>query len=232
MTKQVPQGYKQTSVGVIPEDWEVVKINQVLNKIIDNRGKTPPYNNSGNGIALIETNAISFSIKYPDYTKISKYVENDTYISCFRDHPQKGDVLISTVGEYAGASAILKDSEGTIAQNLIAFRPNENINSTFLFYWTRSKLFFKQLKQVMMNQAQPSLKVTWLIDFLFIEPSQKEQEKIVEILSAWDDAIAKQEELIQQKQQFKKGVMQQIFSQKIRFKDDDGSEYPAWEEKK
>ena len=63
-------------------------------------------------------------------------------------------------------------------------------------------------------------------------PPLKEQIKIAEILTIWDDAIAKQEQLIKQKQLLKKGLMQQIFSQKLRFKDDNGNNYPAWETKK
>ncbi len=62
-------------------------------------------------------------------------------------------------------------------------------------------------------------------------PKVKEQEKIAEILSTWDDAITKQGQLIEQKQVLKKGIMQQIFTQKIRFKDDNGNDYPDWEEK-
>lgn len=63
-------------------------------------------------------------------------------------------------------------------------------------------------------------------------PPPKEQEKIAEILSTWDEAIDKQDQLIEQKQAFKKGIIQQVFSQKLRFKDDNGNNYPSWKKYK
>lgn len=72
-------------------------------------------------------------------------------------------------------------------------------------------------------------------DFLSIPilfPSLPEQQKIAEFLKAVDKRI----ELLQAKKEkleaYKKGVMQQIFSQKLRFKMDDGSDFPDWEERK
>lgn len=63
-------------------------------------------------------------------------------------------------------------------------------------------------------------------------PSLPEQQKIAEFLSTIDIVIAKQRETVSAWEERKKGVMQTLFSQEVRFKADDGSDFPEWEEKK
>ena len=63
-------------------------------------------------------------------------------------------------------------------------------------------------------------------------PSLPEQQKIAEFLSTIDTVIEKQKETVSAWEERKKGVMQKLFSQEVRFKADDGSEFPEWEEKK
>lgn len=63
-------------------------------------------------------------------------------------------------------------------------------------------------------------------------PSLPEQQKIAKFLSTIDTVIEKQKETVSAWEERKKGVMQKLFSQEVRFKADDGSEFPDWEEKK
>ncbi|AEB28582.1 restriction endonuclease subunit S [Francisella hispaniensis] len=63
-------------------------------------------------------------------------------------------------------------------------------------------------------------------------PTLPEQQKIADCLSTWDDSIENLKSLIENKKLYKKGMMQKLFSQELRFKADDGSNYPAWVEKK
>ncbi|MBK2110554.1 restriction endonuclease subunit S [Francisella tularensis] len=63
-------------------------------------------------------------------------------------------------------------------------------------------------------------------------PTLPEQQKIADCLSTWDEVIETQKSLIEAKKLFKKGMMQKIFSQELRFKADDGGDFPEWVEKK
>lgn len=63
-------------------------------------------------------------------------------------------------------------------------------------------------------------------------PSLPEQQKIAEFLSTIDTVIEKQKETVSAWEERKKGVMQKLFSQEVRFKADDGRDFPDWEEKK
>lgn len=62
-------------------------------------------------------------------------------------------------------------------------------------------------------------------------PSLPEQQKIAEFLSTIDTVIEKQKETVSAWEERKKGVMQKLLSQEVRFKADDGSEFPEWEKK-
>ncbi|MBP3847118.1 restriction endonuclease subunit S [bacterium] len=63
-------------------------------------------------------------------------------------------------------------------------------------------------------------------------PSLPEQEKIASFLTLIDKKIEKQKELVELLKKYKRGLLSAIFSQKLRFKDDNGNDYPAWEEKR
>jgi type I restriction enzyme S subunit len=215
LEETLPDGYKKTEIGIFPTSWQTSSLSDLLTKIIDNRGKTPPITRDGE-FELIETASISFVGLYPDYTKVIKRVSSATYTNWFRGHPQKDDLLISTVGEYSGASAILGLDRGTIAQNLIALRLKNENNSKFVFYWTRSSLYRMQLDQVMMNQAQPSLRVPWLLNFKLPIPKRPEQNAIANALSDMDALLSELESLIAKKQAIKTATMQQLLTGKTR----------------
>ena len=80
--------------------------------------------------------------------------------------------------------------------------------------------------------AQPKLNQATCRAIIMNMPSLPEQQKIAEFLSTIDTVIEKQKETVSAWEERKKGVMQKLFSQEVRFKADDGSEFPEWEEKK
>ena len=65
-----------------------------------------------------------------------------------------------------------------------------------------------------------------------ISNNLREQEKIASFLTLIDKKIEKQKELVELLKKYKRGLLSAIFSQKMRFKDDNGNNYPAWEEKR
>lgn len=79
--------------------------------------------------------------------------------------------------------------------------------------------------------AQPKLNQATCRAIIMNMPSIPEQQKIVEFLSTIDTVIEKQKETVATWEERKKGVMQKLFSQEVRFKADDGSDFPDWDEK-
>jgi len=114
-------------------------------------------------------------------------------------------------------------------QQINALTAKNSFDNDFIY----SLLEFKapRIKLLAGVQAVPQINKSEFSRFKFTFPLLPEQQKIAAFLTAVDNKIeqlSKKQELLGE---YKKGLMQQIFSQAIRFKADDGSEFPDWEEK-
>ncbi|MDX9851874.1 MAG: hypothetical protein RBT01_15290 [Anaerolineaceae bacterium] len=98
-------------------NWKSIKIQDCLETIIDNRGKTPPLSIKGH--ELIETTSIVGNYRYIDYEKITKHVNEEIFRSWFRGYIKPKDILIATVGANIGNIAQVKEYRGCIGQNLV-----------------------------------------------------------------------------------------------------------------
>ena len=169
-------------------EWKKHRIKDVLSFVVDNRGKTPPTQDEGH--MLLEVNAVSATEKFPLYREVRKHVSQEVYDTCFRKgHPQKGDILVPTVGTL-GAVSLMDRDDCCIAQNLIAIRCNEAIcHSHFLYYVLCNPMTRKRLLNLNIGGVQPSIKVPHLMELEIALPSIREQKKIAELLSLLDDKI-------------------------------------------
>ena len=104
----------------------------------------------------------------------------------------------------------------------------------FLGYLAMTDSFTSYLLDCSSGSSNSQKRVTpdTILQYLVSLPSLPEQRKIADLLSAVDDVISAQEAEVAAWEKRKKGVMQKLFSQEVRFKADDGSDFPDWEEQK
>jgi len=188
-------------------DWPFVRLGDHITDVVDNRGKTPPL--STTGYELIETTSIVGDNKYPDFGKITKFVDEDTYKNWFRKgHPVKGDLLVATVGLNIGNVSIQNEDRGCVAQNLVALRPNGlALDADFLYYFLTLNSTQHILKSLNIGSAQPSLKVPHLLNIQLHLPDIEVQKNIGLILGRLDEKI----ELNRQTNQTLEQIAQAIF---------------------
>lgn len=222
--KTITKGYKQTEVGIIPEDWKVVQLGDVVSqkiRAIDKPSK--PYWKLG----LRSHAKGTFHTYIDDPKKISMkklYLvkENDLIVS------------ITFAWEHAIALANQKDIGKLVSHRFPTYKLNNLADPIFYKYYILQTQFKYLLQNISPGGAGRN-RVMNKKDFLLLKillPPRPEQQKIANILTTWDKAIEKQTTLITQKQRLKKGLMQRLFSQTIRFKNDSGNNFPDWQKKK
>ncbi|HCW7432170.1 TPA: restriction endonuclease subunit S [Staphylococcus aureus] len=163
-------------------------------------------------------------------------------------HLEKGDIPVYGTGGYMTSvseplseiDAVGIGRKGTINKPYLLEAPFWTVDT--LFYCTPKKetdiLFilslFRKINWKVYDESTgvPSLSKQTINKINRFVPSNKEQQKIGEFFIKLDRKIELEEQKLELLQQQKKGYMQKIFSQELRFKDENGNDYPNWEEKK
>lgn len=112
-------------------DFSSYAFSDLLTNIVDNRGKTCPT--ADDGLPLIATNCVKNDTLYPTFEKI-RYVDQKTYDSWFRGHPEPGDIIFICKGAPGSVCWTPDPVNFCIAQDMVAIRPNQDIvDPKFLF---------------------------------------------------------------------------------------------------
>ena len=146
-----------------------------------------------------------------------------------------GDVLFQrsseTREEVGTANVYLDDETVTFGGFVIRGKKVGEYNPLFMNGLLKSSSARKEITTKAGGSTRYNVGQETLLEVALKFPTLKEQEKIANFLNKVDNIIEKQEEKVSSLEKYKKGMMQKIFSQEIRFKKDDGGEYPEWNKK-
>ena len=205
----------------------VAKLDDLCEKIGDGLHGTPIYSQTGNYYFINGNNLENGKI----------IVSSDT--------PKVNDSVFEKNNKELNDSTILMSINGTIGK--VAYYNNEKVMlgksvAYFKVNYKCIKEYCYQLIQTANVQCQfqkgltgstiKNLGLNTIKNTNVKVPCLPEQQEIAEFLSTIDTVIEKQKETVSAWEERKKGVMQKLFSQEVRFKADDGSEFPEWEERK
>ncbi len=173
---------------------------------------------------------------YPNELQLDNPIYiSDSYITGKDVFVNKEDILLGLnrpiIGKKLKACLFRKDRAVLYQRAGILDFDKSKLSNRFLFQYLFTPSFLKQLLAELVGSDQPYIKSDLFKVTKNLFPSKQEQEKIASFLTSIDSKIeqlTKKESLLQE---YKKGVMQKIFNQEIRFKADDGSEFCEWEEK-
>lgn len=209
------------------DEWQVKKLGDIAKF-------SKGANISKDDIAINgKTEAIRYGELYTDYSETIKDVKSRTDLPASSlILSQRGDVIIPSSGEthidIATASSVLKS--GVALGGDINIIRSEN-NGVFLAYYLNDKKKI-DIARLAQGVSVVHLYSSNLKDLTLNVPTKPEQEKIAEFLTAVDERVAATQQKVELLKKYKKGVMQKIFTQQFRFKDENGQNYPTWQEKK
>ena len=157
--------------------------------------------------------------------------------SHFIEKPQESvkckedDVIVTRTG--SGVGQIWTGISGVFHNNFFKVLPVEDkVRKDFIYHYLLTPFVQRKMKSFAGSSAIPDLNHSEFYLLPFNLPTLPEQQKIASFLSAVDEKIQQLTAKKNLLEQYKKGVMQKLFSGKIRFKDENGKDFPDWEEKR
>lgn len=173
------------------------------------------------------------------YTKYETIIDNvDTFVNMQNGSviSKGGEIIVPASGETAeeiSRASVVKNKGIILGGDLnIISIPTDKFSSSFLALNISNGDSQRKLSKLAQGKSVVHLHNEDLSNLEIKIPSLPEQQKIADFLSTVDSIIASETKILNALQKKKKALMQKLFSQQLRFKADDGSEFPEWVEKK
>ena len=183
--------------------------------IIDNKipfFKVSDMNTVGNEITMnIANNTLS--------TETAKEIKVKPFL--------KKAIVFAKVGAAVYLERKRKAEPPFLVDNNMMIYQSDSIDFDYLYHWFSNQ----KISRYAQIGALPSYNAGDIHSVKISVPCLEEQQKIADFLTTFDKRITAQQNIIADMEETKKGLLQKIFSQEIRFKDDNGEDYPEWEKK-
>jgi len=201
--------FKDSPLGRIPEEWEVVEFYDLFD-VVDNRGRTPPFSEEGTIPYLSAENVKDGKILY----HYENFVTDEIYKRYMRGFPTQDYILFTTeapLGEVALAPKI----KFCFAQRVIAIKPKKGYSKYYLFL-IQHELIQRQLNNLVSGTTVKGISAKNLRKVNFIIPPLLEQRRIAEVLSQLDETIEKEQKYKEKLERIKQGLMEDLLTGKVR----------------
>lgn len=208
------QGYKESVIGLIPEDWDVYSLSQVCSAIVDGTHYTPSYVTDGVPFYSVE------NVTANDF-KNTKYISDTEHLKLIkRCKPEKGDLLLTRIGSLGVTKLIDWNIDASIYVSLALLKLNEKVYPSYVYVYSKSEQFLKNVEKRSLTNATPQkINMGDIGNVLIPIPSnQIEQRAIATVLSDMDNAISALESRLTKTQTIRQGMMQELLTGRIRLK--------------
>lgn len=222
-------------------EWEEKNFYEVFDILQNNTFSRDQLNNENGIVRNIHYGDVL--IKYGDYIDCQKeelpFINLENNLSKYEDtsYVKNGDIIIADTAEDYTAGKVteicnVKDYKILSGLHTFLCRTKFEFASKFLGYKLNSSSYHNQIAPLVAGTKVYSINRKAIGETTITYPSKAEQQKIADFLSNVDSIIIAETKILNTLQKKKKALMQKLFTQQLRFKSDDGTIFPAWEEKK
>ncbi|MDR4953822.1 restriction endonuclease subunit S [Chryseobacterium sp. ES2] len=207
-------------------EWKNKKLGEISD-IYDGTHQTPKY--TSNGVKFVSVENIN------DLYNTDKFISEKAFEKEYKIKPRKGDILMTRItAGIIGATAIVQNDNPLayyVSLALIRIKTSDNIN--FLSQRIETKEFKNELHKRIIHVAFPKkINLGDIYECSAYFPEILEQQKIASFLSLINERIQTQKKIIEKLETLMKVSRTNIFSQKLRFKNEQGYDFPNWEKLK
>lgn len=210
----VREGYKQTEVGILPNDWEIMPLKSIV---------------KGNLTYGINAAAVPYLSTLPQYLRITDITEDGKY--CKDDKVSVdandvdnfwmnlGDIVFARTGASTGKSYLYREADGKMVYAGFLIKASidpEKANPGFVFNQFRTARYWNWVGMTSQRSGQPGINGKEYGSYEIVLPKRYEQDAIAKALSDIDELINNLEKLIEKKKYIKHGAMQELLSGKKR----------------
>lgn len=213
------------------DDWEQRKLEKLSDFIT--KGATPTtygFEWQLSGIPFFRNDAIKDNkFVYGDYS----YISEEANEALKRSEIHADDILIAITGDIGKVGIIPKTvKKGNINQHTARVRIIKEALPYFVYQSLATEAQQRKYQLIKTGLSMPQLSLEQIRETIVLCPAVEEQAKIGAYFKHLDHLITLHQRKLEKLKELKKGLVQKLFSQEVRFKADDGSEFPKWEEKR
>lgn len=210
-------GYKQTELGIVPEQWDVVSLGEMTTKIgsgITPTGGERVYRQHGR--PFVRSQNVGWGRLLLDDLA---FIDDETHESFKATEIKDRDVLLNITGASIGRSAVadVRVEEGNVNQHVCIIRTNvEQLCPWYLSYFLLSRSGQRQIESFQAGGNRQGLNFAQVRSFRIPRPKPSEQRSIATTLRDADCLVESLDRLVAKKRQIKQGAMRDLLTGKRR----------------
>jgi type I restriction enzyme S subunit len=216
-------------------DYRIVNVNDCIEFLTDYHANGS-YERLKENVELLAKEDYAIMIRTTNFEKKDfqnnlLYISEHAYNYLKKSKVLGDDIIINKIAN-AGATYIMPhlNRPVSLAMNLFMLRTNSSNSGKYIYYKIRNKEF--RLRALSSGTGTKTITKQDVKTFKLEIPDLPEQQKIASFLSAVDEKIQRLTKKKALLEDYKKGLMHELFSGQLRFKDEKGKDYPDWEEKR